>query len=194
MNKNISDSAFLKLMNQGILFLIWMATCIPATGFADSITQRRVLAGLDLFPSFLAANQDIREKQTPDGELLLMLISSDINDVAAKSARHLKTVRHIRGIPTRLKLISDEAFLNYDGPVPAGIFLLQNISSLKPIIRYSYEHHTMLISPVDGDVERGVMGGIHISDRILPHVNMKAVKKARIRIKPFFLRISKKYE
>jgi hypothetical protein len=43
-------------------------------------------------------------------------------------------------------------------------------------------------------VERGATGGIVVSDRILPYVNMETVRQSEIRIKSFFLRIAVAYE
>ncbi|WP_207689379.1 YfiR/HmsC family protein [Desulfonema limicola] len=177
-----------------ILFLILMTIYFPPKSYADQVTQRRILAGLDLFPSFLAADRDIENKQTPDKELLLYIVISGMDEITAQIDGHLRNIRQVRGIPVRVEIVSNAEFQNYIGPVPAGIFLIQHVPDINNIIQYSRENSIMIVSPFEGDVERGVMGGVFISDRILPLINMNAVKEAGIRLKSFFLRVAKIYE
>lgn len=57
-------------------------------------------------------------------------------------------------------------------------------------MRYGIKHRIIIFSPFQGDVERGASGGILISDRILPYLNLETMHLSDIRIKPFFLRIA----
>ncbi len=214
----------LKKQNRTV-FILFIALCfLGRTGGAGEMTQRRIMAGLDLFPSFLAADQDIEQKRTPDGTLLLMLIYPGMKEAAEKLARQVGQGTHspdggmflelvypemkedaeklagqltgagrIRGLPVRVETLSDEAFSRYAGPAPAGVFLAYHIPDIDPIIKYCRARGILLISPMDGDMARGAMGGVYIRDRILPHVNMAAVKAAGVRLKPFFLKVAKKH-
>jgi hypothetical protein len=77
-----------------------------------------------------------------------------------------------------------------DNP-PAAIFLTQPLDERLPeIIKYAISRGIILFSPFQGDVEKGVLGGVHISDRVLPHINASTMKSAGINIKQFFMRVS----
>jgi hypothetical protein len=71
--------------------LILISICFPGTGYADTVIQRRILEGLDLFPSFLAADRDIEQKRTSDGDLLLFLVSSEPENIIEFMHRYLFT-------------------------------------------------------------------------------------------------------
>ncbi len=174
-----------------ILFLIIRAGNL----FAGQENEWRVGAGLELFPSLLAADTDIAGKSGSDGMLLLVLVCPDRKDMAEETALELRKIGNIRGIPIRVELTQDTAFKAYENIRIAGIFLLCTIGDeFESLVRYGRAHQTIVFSPFEGDVERGASGGILISDRILPYVNMESLRLSKIRIKPFFLRIAESYE
>jgi hypothetical protein len=143
----------------------------------------------------VAADQDIAGKYGPDGKLLLVLMYVDEKEAAEEMALYLAKIEHIRGIPIRVELTDDTSMKSYEDTPLAGIFLTQKLNAeLEHVIGYGMEHHTIVLSPFEGDLERGVLGGIAISDRILPYVNMEAMRSWGIRIKGFFLRIAEQYE
>lgn len=180
---------------QKILPLLLLAFCLFCREVAAAEMQAvRIRAGLDLFSSLLAADMNLKDKQGPDGALLLLLVYKDNRDNAKKLANQLEKVGSIRGMPI-LVAVSDDQFLG--GLIeqkPAGIFLTQPLSgSLDAIMAYGRENHIIVFSPFEGDVERGVSGGIYISDRLLPYLNVAALKSSDVHIKSFFLRVSKRY-
>lgn len=155
----------------------------------------RVWAGLDLFPSVLAADQDIREKAGPDGTLLLLLLCRDNCPQAEEMARDLAEIKAIRDIPVTVKTAVPSELARHAGNPPAGIFLTRRFpDQLADIQAFARGHHRILFSPFAGDLEKGVCAGIAISDRILPQVNLSALKASEIRLKSFFLRIAKAHE
>ncbi len=172
-----------------ILFLI-----APVRLYGGERGDRRIMAGLDLFPSILAADRDISKKRGPDGKLLLILIYRDQKKKAKKLARHLKSIERIRGIPIKIEITSDILLEDYAERTPAGIFFTEFAHELESVVKYGSKHGIIIFSPFKGDVERGATAGIIISDRILPYVNTRILRTAGIVLKPFFLRISKKYE
>ncbi len=162
---------------------------------ADEREQRMIRAGLDLFPSLLAADLDITQKQNADGKLLLVLLCVDKKTTEAKMAEHLMKIEKIRGIPIQVEISDDISFGSYSDHKPAGVFLIQPFNEeIDSIIQFTREHNIIVFSPFEGDVKRGILGGIIVSDRILPHVNMNALQLSGIRLKPFFLRVSERYE
>jgi hypothetical protein len=178
-----------------LLALLWMFTFLQGNPYAQEWEDPRIWAGLDLFPSLVAADQDIARKYGPDGKLFLVLMYVDERQTAEEMALYLAKIEHIRGIPIRIELTDDTSMKSYEDIPLAGIFLTQRLGrELGDVIRYGMEHHTIVFSPFEGDLERGVLGGIAISDRILPYVNMEAMRSWGIRIKGFFLRIAERYE
>ena len=178
-----------------LLALLWMFTFLQGNLYAQEWEEPRIWAGLDLFPSLVAADRDIAEKHGPDGKLLLVLIYVDEKEAAEEMALYLAKIKHVRGIPIRIELTDDTSMKSYEDTPLAGIFLTQRLNAeLEHVIGYGMKHHTIVLSPFEGDLERGVLGGIAISDRILPYVNMEAMRSWGIRIKGFFLRIAEQYE
>jgi len=162
---------------------------------AQEMQDLRVGAGLDLFPSFLAADKDLGDKVGRDGTLRLLLVYRDDEALAERLKRLLDKVQSIRKLPFRSAISSNRDFPNRTDGKIAGIFVVQRLerARLKPILDYARQEQALVFSPHEGDVEQGTVAGIHVSDRILPYVNMQALSEGGIRLKPFFLRIAKKY-
>ncbi len=169
----------------------------PHTLNAAAGETQRIWTGLDLFPSILAADKDIDSKTGSDGKLLLTLIYNDCRKDVLQMASHLQKIGTIHGIPIRIELTSTSAFIDsYSDTQAAGIFVTQRVTAtfLNDLIYYGKKHHVIIFSPFKGDVERGVSGGIIISDRILPYINKDTLNKSAINLKTFFLRIARAYE
>ncbi len=157
--------------------------------------ERRLRTGLDLFPSFLAADLDLDAKRDPAGELVLVLLYINYHQEARELARQLGKFGTIRKLPFRVEVTNDVSLSSYAQHPPAGIFLTEPFQDeLASVLRYAEAHRVLVFSPFVGDVERGVPGGVFVSDRILPHVNIEALEAAAIRLKPFFLQIAERYE
>ncbi|MFP4423558.1 MAG: hypothetical protein ACLFRG_23755, partial [Desulfococcaceae bacterium] len=156
--------------------------------------ESRAWAGLDLFPSVLAADAEIADKRGPDGALPLVVLHQTDRELAEEMARRLARTGTIRGIPIRVEIARDPASLHGTGPPPAGMFLAEpRIGDLEAVIQFGRENRRLVFSPFAGDVERGVPAGIAVSDRILPLVNAEALESFGLRLKPFFLRIAEVY-
>ncbi len=181
-----------------LLLLASILTLHPFGDFSHGAEREavRCRAGLDLFPSLLAADLNIRNKTGRDGKLCLLLLHANNPEKAKEFAAHLTSVGRIRGLPIRVDIAVEQSFDQYyKDQTIAGIFLTQPLSHrLNSIIAFAREHRCILFSPFEGDVERGVSGGMHISDRVLPYLNISALKAANIQIKSFFLRVSMRHE
>jgi hypothetical protein len=75
--------------------------------YARESETQRVWAGLDIFPSLLAADLDITQKRNSDGKLVLALVYTDQKQAANEMARHLEKIKTIRGVPIRIDLSND---------------------------------------------------------------------------------------
>lgn len=156
--------------------------------------ELRVKAGLDLFPSLLTADLDIADKKGNDGFLTLLLIYTDDRSQVMKMAGVLGSLEKIRKIPIRVEITNDLTMSSFKDNPPAGIFIAQPLGDkLSDVVYYAVNNSIVLFSPFKGDVEKGVLGGIRISDRVLPYINISSMKSSGIRIKQFFMRVSVPY-
>jgi hypothetical protein len=150
----------------------------------------------------LAADLDITEKKNADGSLVLLVIynedehkAKDIEALLTKSTRAGKT-SDIRNLPIKVVSTKDFSFESFQKDAPAGIFIAEPLkgAQLKKVVDYSIERHLIVYSPFEGDVERGVLGGLSVEVRVRPYVNMKTLKASKVRIKPFFMKVTKTHE
>jgi hypothetical protein len=175
------------------IFLACLALMIFSGEGAYSVErdELRVRAGLDLFPSLVTADLDISKKKGSDGTLTLLLIYTDDRAQAVLMAQTLSALKAIRNIPIRVEVSNDLSMSAYAVNSPAGIFLTQPLGEKLPdVIRYAINKGVIMFSPFQGDVEKGVLGGLHISDRVLPYINKSTMNAAGINIKQFFMRVS----
>lgn len=161
---------------------------------AGGLLDRRAWVGLDLFPTFLAADDNIDEKKGADGKLHLLLVHRGRSDLAEEMADQLSRIGTIRGLPVRVSEVMIDELDTIPDDAPAGIFLVERMGdALGTVIRYGRDRHVIVFSPFPGDVENGVNSGMVISDRILPYINVETMRLSGVRMKPFFLRVAERY-
>lgn len=158
---------------------------------ADEVQDRRTDAGLKLFRALLAADLDLPKKAANNKLLIVFFYTGDArraNDLANAFA-----ATDVRGLQVAVETTNDLAKLA--GRTPAGIFLADSPSrqALPAIVRYGIDHHVIVYSPFEGDVEKGVLGGLSIEAQVRPFVNQATLDASRIALKPFFLQVAKVY-
>ncbi len=155
--------------------------------------EYRAWIGLGYFPSLLAADLNITEKKHTDGQLHLLFIYVDKKKMAEKMAKSLKSkVKTIADMEIHIEAVQVAAVKDYKET--GGIFFTQKITdNLEMLIRYAKDNHIIVFSPFKGDVAQGVSGGIFITNRVYPYINMDAMDMAGINIKPLFRKIAKCY-
>ncbi len=159
----------------------------------DGAAMRRLMAGLELFPSFLAADQKIQTKQDANGFLQLIILYTNDKRTAEKMAKRLMLIATIKSIPIQTTIVKATDFSQIPDKT-AGIFISQNnIDNLDSITLYGEQHSIITFSPFSNDLKHGITGSLLITARIRPHVNLDTVKKSNLSLKPFFLRISTLY-
>jgi hypothetical protein len=161
---------------------------------SELYSNNRILIGIDLFPSFLASDQNIHNKIGEDKQLHIVIAYQYDQNTAIDMANRLKDLGKIRGIPIKV-YISTENEIEYSKDQNiAGIFIAESMIPLRSIIKKSIEQSFIVFSPFEGDVEKGVTGGMYITDRIVPYINVKTLLLAKINMKSFFFKVSKQYE
>ena len=176
------------------LCLVAFCLLLPVQAAAmDGPEARKLMAGLELFPSFLAADLEIHTKQDPQGGLQLVILYNNDKRTADKMAARLKQIGTIKSMPIHTVVIQSHTF-NQANLKPAGIFISQeNIGNLNTIVKYGEKHSIIIFSPFANDLKQGVTGSIAITARIRPEVNMNSLQTSHLTLKPFFLRISTQY-
>jgi hypothetical protein len=176
-------------------FLIITIPCI-LLAFPDieGSDNRRLLIAVDLFPSFLASDKNIHNKIDIDDKLHVVIAYQYDQQIAEDMAQRLKNLGKIRGIPLTVKSLTVNDIEHSNNEKIAGIFISESMIPLKPIINKSIVNQFIVFSPFEGDVEKGATGGLYITEKILPYININTMNLAKINMKSFFLRVSKKYE
>jgi hypothetical protein len=182
-----------RLLHLGLLLLL--AVSLVGNVFAQGETERRILVGLKLFPTFLAADEGIAAKRDADGRLQLLLLYSDDRATAEELARRLTAVDTVRGMPVEVEVAPYADLDAHQNRPVGGIFLTQWVDDgeLAEVVRFGIENHVVVFSPFKGDVKRGVLAGLFVSDRILPYINMQTLRGTGLQMKPFFLEIAKRH-
>lgn len=185
--------------------VLWVSLLILAVGcragFAvDEAQERRIRGGLRLFQAILAADEDIASKADSSGKLLLLVVYADDRRLADGFAEELAQLRQGDGrgrrAPTEVQVINDLGLKAYQNRVPAGIFVVEELTDddIRRLVRFGIEKHIVVYSPFEGDVNKGILGGLIIETRVRPYINLRTMRESKIRIKKFFLDVAKYYD
>lgn len=157
--------------------------------------DRRVKVGLKLFPAVLSADTDLRTKQSPGGTLNILVVYERSRVSAQEIKNSLSAIDKIKSMAVHVETVSLDDLEAAMHEAVAGVFIADpNITQLGHVISLAKAHRVIVFSPFEGDVERGVLSGISVSDRILPYVNLRALGDSGIRLKSFFMKIAVSYE
>lgn len=158
--------------------------------------EQRFRVGLKLFPACLGAVESLQEKRLPDGDLRVLVVHDGPAQTASEVVRNLKRLGEIRDFPLLVESVSAaklDASAAGSGSV-SGIFIASVGVGSQRLRAWSERYRALVFSPFAGDVERGAVAGIHVTDRILPYVNLVQAARAGVRFKPFFLQVARKHE
>jgi hypothetical protein len=178
--------------------LILLALAVPTAVSGDD-TAPRVQAGIRLFRSLLAADMGLEQRVDSEGRLLLLVFYSTDAVRADGVSQQLTTPAEgqpavtIRGLPVAVALTSDPDFSAYQQHPPAAIFLAEppKDDGLRRIVRYGIDHGLIVYSPFEGDVEKGILGGISVEAKVQPYLNQTTLDASHVTLRPFFLKVSK---
>jgi len=139
-----------------------MMMIVPLTGYCD---LTRAFIGLELFPSFLASDRDIKNKVGSNHQLNVMLLYQYRESDAQNLANRLKKINTIRNIPIGVFIIHYDKLTSWQNDKLAGLFITEENIPLQSIIQYGIKHQIIVFSPFQGDVEQGATGGIFVMEK-----------------------------
>lgn len=173
------------------LLLFVMTSSKGAIG--DEFEERLVSVGLKVFPAIIAADESMEERSA-DTPLFITIVYHDNRAYAETLARRLEKISPIKGRHLRIRVLSVEQLLQQESS-PDALFLSQRLDQpLEQVLDYARRHNVISFSPFRGDVERGVLAGIAVTDRILPYINLRTLSSLKLELKPFFLKVAEIYE
>lgn len=165
----------------------------------DDVQSMRSRIGVGLFRTMLASDLDLGSKVGADGQLKLLLFYRNDEGAAENYAQDLRQSGRggdqgrIRDWPIQVTTASDLDQLGQRPP--AAIYVIEPLSDeqLTALVAYGVKHRIVVFSSVEGHVEKGVLGGLHIGVRALPYVNTQTLGQSQLRLKELFLKIAKPY-
>lgn len=174
--------------------LLPLALNIPGS-FADTYTNRRIQTGSKIFRTLVAADMNLDNKIDAEGRLLFALVYSNDPEGSHIAEKTLELATStIQERPIKIIRLSLSRLKNQNNIAAILITQRLEVEELHSIIAYSKKNRIILYSPFEGDVEKGVSAGLSVEARVRPYLNQAALEAAGIRIKPFFLKVSKLYE
>ena len=181
------------------MMLCLLALLLPRAGptHAQSLwyeDQQRLNVGLKLFPAFLDADRNLDHRIGASGELPLLIVHEDQPQAADSAAASLRALATIRGLPIRPEIVTAAQLAQLPNRPVAGIFVATSGIPRALLEQWTRHYQVLVFSPFVGDVERGAVAGIYVSDRILPYLNPAAAQHANLEFTPLFLRIAKRHE
>lgn len=154
----------------------------------------RIQIGLNLVPAVLAANKKLNSELNQES-LTIYIVYVHNKPGAIKSQTRLESIGHIRNHELKLEVIHLYDLIDRKIGSKDAIFINDNIKhDLNKLIRFAHTQQVILFSPFKGDVKKGAMSGFEVSNKVLPAVNLKAMRNSNIELKAFFLRIAVKYD
>jgi len=172
------------------------AFLLVAHSGADELADTRAELAARMFRAFLSADVDLDKKVVDNHVVVLFLYADDRKravDLAGEFLGQAKEGSAIHGVPIAVEFSNDLTLAAYRTRVPAGIFLAQPFPPAvqRPVVRYGIDHHVIVYSPFEGDVERGILGGIAVEAQVRPYVNAATLTASNITFKSLFFKVTK---
>lgn len=156
--------------------------------------QQRLQVGLELFPAILGALEALGAKVSADGTLVVAVVHKGARDTARHVATQLEAMPPVHGHPLRIVTLDASDLDAYQGPPLAGVFVASIGVGERRLQGWPERLQALVFSPFPGDVEAGAVAGIHVSDQILPFLNLAQAARAGLRFRPFLLRVARRHE
>jgi len=179
-----------------LLAFLLMSFVLVSNSFADEAEKRRIDISVSIFPRIVAVDNHFREKLDKNSKAQLLFVYDEDKGLAQEVANRVGSQgSNIGGMVVETHVIRvDEISQLTEAPV--AIFIVEKMSDVKlaKIIAYADAVHRLVFSPFSGDVERGVMVGISVTNRVKPYFNLPALRQSKVVINALLMKMSKRYE
>ena len=188
MNK-LLNRTFLAGISHGLFTLALLI--LSGDSLSESLADARMQVGINLFPTFLAARIT-----PPEDHEHIAVLYADRRPAVELVAERLRERLRKKSVDDQVSLIKLSDFIEKTPTKFTAAFIAQalTIDELDLALAFASKHKILTFSPLPGDVERGVLGGIAVSDRVLPSLNTQTLRNHGIELKPFFKKVSDRYE
>ena len=183
-----------------LLATLWLPVLLGLVAisglYADETEKRRVDISISIFPRIVAVDNQFRDKLDKEKKTLLLFVYDSDKDFAEDlAARMLSENNNIGGMLVDTRVMSVEEELSAT-EVPTAIFIVEKLDQvrLEKVMAYAASTHRLLFSPYIGDVERGVMVGVSVTNRVKPYFNVSALRNSEVVINALLMKMSKRHE
>ena len=150
---------------------------------------------LKIFPKILALDLDVTSRVNENGKFNVVFLYSNEGNLAGEIVAifrdRVPTIKGIEVIPIAVSIDDIPHHLKASAVFLVEPFLLRHLTKIK---KANPNHHSLIFSPYEEDVEGGIHCGIYIGARVMPLLNVKSLRKAGIRFHEKFMQVAKKYE
>jgi hypothetical protein len=178
--------------------LLLLGVLVSSFAFADEKERRRVEISLSIFPRIIAVDNHFREKLGDDDIVRLYFVYDKDKENAQDLAEHMnKNVQGIGGREVLAQAVSvDQAVLAGEDSLPMALFISEHLGDAKllRVLLFAEKYNRLVFSPFSGDVERGVVVGISVTNRVKPYFNVHALQRSKIVINALLMKMSRRYE
>ena len=196
--EKISRKLFFTRCVMAGLFFLTIAVFAGGLGYADEEDQRRVDISLSIFPRIVAVDNDFREKLVDKNKVQLLFLYAENKKRAENLAEKMEEEnKNIGGMGVMVSAMSiSSATKEQEEKKPTAIFISERLSDedLKKVMAFAEAEKRLVFSPFSGDVERGAMVGISVTNRVKPYFNLHALRRSKVDINALLMKMSKIYE
>lgn len=173
----------------------WLAPVLLLLCLSTAQTEHpldpQIRVGINLFPAFLAARTAPAHR--PDhAAVVFTTMDREVQQIAELLAKRLqKSTPRAQFTLTHIDALAE---IHAHEPLTA-LFVAQHLgdAEIQQLVRFAETAHMISFSPFADDVERGILGGIAVTDKILPEINLHTLRRSGISLKPFFFQIARHY-
>jgi hypothetical protein len=186
-----------QFMVAAVLFVV-MGVAADNLGYADEEENRRVDISLSVFPRIVAVDNNFRSKLNPEHKVELVFIYREDEERAQSLVELLISKnKNIGGMSVAVSAVGIKNIFNASGESrPTAMFISERLNDddLKKVVAIAKKNSCIVFSPFTGDVERGVMVGLSVTNRVKPYFNVQALKNSNVSINALLMKMSKRYE
>jgi len=182
-----------------LLFLSALLGAAVPTDVLAASGDGRAESGARWFRAMLAADTEIERKVDSQGTLRIYVVHTGDTDrarslvdaLARPDARRVS--EPIRGLPVRVEVLGIEAGLQLSAGVVGGFFVAEPLRRhhLDALVQLGVDRRALVYSPFEGDVEKGVPGGLSIQAQVRPYINTPSLRASQISLRPAFLKVAR---